>query len=187
MSDKKPFAETKFGKFLNEKLKPVAGDVLEVVGGLTGVEAIERVGEFLNDKKDESKAMNDLNLEFEKYKLDMKLELHRLEIQADLDGYKAEVEDRVSARVREAEWTKATGKRDWIMGAVIITGLVLLVGSIATIVFVQIPAENQRLADMCFGAVMSIGASIFSYYVGSSRSSSIKDQHLKEIYAQSQN
>jgi len=187
MSDKKPFSETKFGKFLNDKVKPVAGDILEVVGGLTGVDAIERVGEFLNDKKDESKQMNDLNIEFEKYKLDMQLEMYRIDMQNDLDGYKAEVDDRVSARIREAEWTKAMGKRDWIMGAVIITGLLLLVGSIATIVFVQIPADNQRLADMCFGAVMSIGASIFSYYVGSSRSSKIKDEHLKELYAQSQN
>jgi len=34
---------------------------------------------------------------------------------------------------------------------------------------------------MCFGAVMSIGASIFSYYVGSSKSSHAKDETIKSI------
>jgi len=42
---------SKFGAFLREKVKPVAGDVLELVGDVTGVEAIERVGEMLNEKK----------------------------------------------------------------------------------------------------------------------------------------
>ena len=41
MSEKKPFKETKFWKFVTEKIKPVAGDVLEVVGDITGFDAIE--------------------------------------------------------------------------------------------------------------------------------------------------
>ena len=34
---------------------------------------------------------------------------------------------------------------------------------------------------MCFGAIMSIGASIFSYYVGSSRSSHVKDKTIQTL------
>lgn len=181
MSDKKPFKETKFGKFLNEKLKPVAGDVLEVVGDLTGVEAIEKVGEFLNDKKDESKELKQLNQDFEKYKLEWTLEMTKLEIQADLDSYKAEVDDRTSARTREIEVTSTLGKRDWLMGAVVIIGLLLMVGVIISLVFITIPPENQRLADMCFGAIMSIGTGIFSYYVGSSKSSRTKDITIQSL------
>jgi hypothetical protein len=172
---------SKFGAFLREKVKPVAGDVLELVGDVTGVEAIERVGEMLNEKKSESDGMRNLSQEFERYKLEWQLEMTRLDIQAELDAYKAEVADRESARVRESSFTASLGKRDWLMAVVVITGLVSLVGTIATLVFVQIPAENQRLADMCFGAVMSIGASIFSYYVGSSKNSRAKDEIINNL------
>jgi hypothetical protein len=76
---------------------------------------------------------------------------------------------------------KTTGKRDWLMGAVVITGLTLMVGIIACLVFVKIPEPNQRLADMTFGSVLSIGTSIFAYYVGSSRGSHQKQQTIDRI------
>jgi hypothetical protein len=172
--DKKKFNDTKFGKFLKDKVKPVAGDIIEVVGDVTGIDAIEKVGELLNSKKEDSEQMKTLAMEFEKYKLEWQLEVMKVET----DLYRAEMEDRDSARKREAEFTKATGGRDWLMSSVVITGLILLVGVVVCLVFIQIPEENQRLADMTFGAVMSIGASIFSYYVGSSKNSSFKDQTI---------
>lgn len=180
---KKPLKEriknSKFAAFMRDKVKPVAGDVLEIVGDVTGVEAIERVGELINGKKDQDEAHKNLALEFEKYKLEWELEMHRIDVQNELETYKAEVDDRKSAREREARYLEATsGKRDWLMSAVVITGLMLLVATILTLVFIQIPQENQRLADMCFGAVMSMGASIFSYYVGSSKSSRLKDETI---------
>ena len=67
------------------------------------------------------------------------------------------------------------------MGAVVLSGLTLLIGVVVSLMFVTIPVENQRLADMTFGAVMSIGASIFSYYVGSSKGSAMKDQTIKTL------
>jgi hypothetical protein len=185
MSEKKPLgkriAESKFGTFVREKVKPVAGDVLKIVGDVTGVEAIERVGELLNAEKEKSAAHRDLALEFEKYRMEWQLEMHRIDVQNELETYKAEVEDRTSARLREAEFTKATGGRDWLMAAVVITGLLLLITTIITLTFIVIPVENQRLADMCFGAIMSIGASIFSYYVGSSKSSALKDTTIHKL------
>jgi hypothetical protein len=174
-------AESKFGIFVRDKVKPVAGDILKVVGDISGVDAIERVGELLNDNKDKNQQYRDLALEFEKYKMEWQLEMHRIDVQNELETYKAEVDDRTSARLRESEIVKATSKRDWLMAAVVITGLGLLVCTIITLIFVAIPVENQRLADMCFGAVMSIGASIFSYYVGSSKSSTIKDQTINSM------
>ena len=171
---RKKFNETKFGKFLKEKVKPVAGDIVEIVGDITGIEAVEKVGQLLQSKKGESDALDAVALEFEKYKLEWQLEVMKVET----DLYRAEMEDRDSAREREAEYTKATGGRDWLMGAVVITGLTLLVGVVCALMFVTIPLENQRLADMTFGAVMSIGASIFSYYVGSSKNSQLKDKTI---------
>jgi hypothetical protein len=185
MPDKKTLfeklKESKFGQFVSNKLTPVAGDVLEIVGDITGVETIERVGEFLNKKKDESPQLRDAAIEFEQYKLQWQLEIQQLLLSHELEVYREEVKDRDSARTRESSFTASLGKRDWLMAVVVISGLLALIGVITTLVFVQIPTENQRLADMCFGAVMSIGASIFSYYVGSSKSSHSKDETIKAI------
>lgn len=172
---------SKFGTFVRDRVKPVAGDILEVVGDITGIQAIETVGALINGKKEQSDEAAKLAQDFERYKLEFTLEMHRLDLQAELEAYKAEVEDRTSARLREVEFTKATGKRDWLMAAVIIAGLILLIGVVVSLIFITIPPENQRLADMTFGAIMSIGASIFSYYVGSSKSSHIKDQTIKTL------
>ena len=58
-----------------------------------------------------------------------------MEIQADLDELKLEVQDRESARSREVEFMKASGgKRDWLMGVVVITGLLLTVGVVAALI-----------------------------------------------------
>jgi hypothetical protein len=172
---------SKFGAFVRDRVKPVAGDILEVVGDVTGIQAIETVGALINGKKGQSDEAAKLAQDFERFKLEFTLEMHRLDIQAELEVYKAEVEDRASARLREVEFTKATGKRDWLMGAVVVCGLLLLVGVVLSLIFITIPVENQRLADMTFGAIMSIGASIFSYYVGSSKSSHLKDQTIKTL------
>jgi hypothetical protein len=172
---------SKFGTFVRDRVKPVAGDILEVVGDITGIQAIETVGALINGKKEQSAEAAKLAQDFERYKLEFSLEMHRLDMQAELEAYKAEVEDRTSARLREVEFTKATGKRDWLMAAVILAGLLLLIGVVLSLIFITIPPENQRLADMTFGAIMSIGASIFSYYVGSSKSSHMKDQTIKSL------
>jgi hypothetical protein len=162
-------------------VKPVAGDILEVVGDVTGIQAIETVGALINGKKDQSDEAAKLAQDFERYKLEFTLEMHRIDMQTELEAYKAEVEDRASARIRENEYTTATGKRDWLMAAVVLSGLLLLIGVFLSLIFITIPEENQRLADMTFGAIMSIGASIFSYYVGSSRGSQVKDQTIQTL------
>lgn len=180
--DKKPVGElikgSKFGAFIRDKVKPVAGDILEIAGDITGIQALETVGAFLNGQKHKSDEHNALALEFEKLRLNFELEMTRLDLETDLEFYKAEVNDRDSARVREAAFLNATGKRDWLMGAVVIVGLLLTVGVVLSLIFIVIPIENQRLADMTFGSVLSIGTSIFAYYVGSSRGSHMKDKKL---------
>lgn len=180
--DKKPIGErikgSKFGVFIRDKVKPVAGDILEIAGDITGIQALETVGAYLNGQKHKSDEHNAIALEFEKLRLNFELEMTRLDMQTELEYYKAEVSDRDSARVREAAFLSATGKRDWLMGAVVIVGLSLTVGVVLSLIFVVIPIENQRLADMTFGSVLSIGTSIFAYYVGSSRGSAMKDKLL---------
>ena len=186
--NKKPISErikgSKFGVFIRDKVKPVAGDILEIAGDITGIQALETVGAYLNGQKHKSEEHNALALEFEKARLNFELEMTRLDLQTDLDFYRAEVDDRKSAREREAAFLNATGKRDWLFAAVVIIGLSLLIGVVLSLIFVVIPEDNQRLADMTFGSVLSIGTSIFAYYVGSSRGSRMKDETLKRWRAE---
>lgn len=179
--NKKPIGErikdSKFGKFVAEKVVPVSGDILSIVGDVTGVQALETVGAWINGQKGKSAEHDALALEFEKLRTQFETEM----LHHDLKIYEAEVADRTSARNREMEITRLLGKRDWLMATVVLTGLLLLVGVVCVLVFVEVPHENQRLADMTFGAVMSIGASIFSYYVGSSHGSKTKEDVLHKI------
>jgi hypothetical protein len=113
--DKKPIGErikgSKFGVFVRDKVKPVAGDILEIAGDITGIQALETVGAFLNGQSHKSDEHGALALEFEKLRLNFELEMTRLDMQTELEYYKTEVSDRDSARVREAAFLNATGKR----------------------------------------------------------------------------
>jgi hypothetical protein len=163
---------SKFFKFLRDKVKPVAGDVLETIGDVTGIEILERAGEIIS-------ATNDTNL-VEEFKSNYgKYAAEILEAEKSL--YEAELADRLNARVRELEYTQALGRPDWLMSAVILTGLFLFVGVIAVLLFVAVPEPNQRLADLTTGAVISIGTSIFAYYVGSSRGSRTKQEVITKF------
>jgi hypothetical protein len=175
------FKQSGFAEFVRDKVKPVAGDVLDIIGDVTGIEAVERVGEMLNKRKETDEAAKALAAELEMKKLEWEMELVQIRVNQDLEQMRMENEDRASARTRQIENLKTTGKRDWLMGAVVITGLTLMVGIIACLVFVKIPEPNQRLADMTFGSVLSIGTSIFAYYVGSSRGSHQKQQTIDRI------
>jgi hypothetical protein len=186
--NKKPVGErikgSKFGVFIRDKVKPVAGDILEIAGDITGIQALETVGAWINGQKHKSDEHNALALEFEKARWNFELEMTRLDLETELEYYRAEVDDRKSAREREAAFLNATGKRDWLFAAVVIIGLSLLVGVVLSLIFIVIPIENQRLADMTFGSVLSIGTSIFAYYVGSSRGSRMKDETLRKWQAE---
>ena len=186
MSEKKPLLEkikdSKFAEFIRDKVKPVAGDVLEIVGDVTGVQAIERVGEMLNKRKEENDQIRALDAEFQKYRLEWELEIQRLEFAHELETLKLEVADRDSARDREIDFMKAHGgKRDWLMGSVAITGLLMMIGVISSLIFIRIPEENKELAYMAFGSVLTIGGAIFNYYFGSSRGSAMKDKTISSM------
>jgi len=93
--NKKPVGErikgSKFGSFIRDKVKPVAGDILEIAGDITGVQALETVGAWLNGQKHKSEEHNALALEFEKLRLNFELEMTRLDLTTDHEFYRAEV------------------------------------------------------------------------------------------------
>jgi len=190
--EKKPrrkFNETGLGQFLKEKVKPILGDVVDLAGDITGIEILNKVGDKLNEKRDGDAAIAALASEFEMKKFEWQMELDKMEhdyrlaeLQADVENFKIQVEDLNSARRREIDHMKQTGgKRDWLMGSVVIAGLLMVIGVILVLVFVEIPAGNQRLADMSFGTIMAFGASVFSYYLGTTKGSRSKDETIKRM------
>ena len=174
---KKPFSETKIGIFLKEKVKPIAGDALKIVGDLTGIQAIEKVGDFLNSKKEDSVEMMALHLEFEKLRTEFELEMTRIEAET----YKAELEDVQDARSREIQFMQANGgKRDWIQGGLVISTMLLVFASLFYLAFYEIPKSNERVFDMILGGVIVAGSqNIYAYFFGSSKGSRIKDEIIK--------
>jgi hypothetical protein len=180
--EKKPFKDTAFARFFRDKVKPALGDVADIAGDITGIEALNRVGDLLNAKRDEDAAIAALASEFEMKKLEWEMELTRLKLQDELESFRIEQADKENARNREIEFMRASGgKRDWLMGAVVMIGLVMMIFVVGALIFVHIPDANKELAYMAFGAVMTIGTQIFAYYVGSSRGSKMKDETIRKM------
>jgi len=176
MSDKK---KGKFWQFLKEKVQPVIGDAVSIVGDVTGIEAIEKVGDLLNRRRDEDAKIAALAEEFEMKRMEFEMELHRM----DLEAFKIEVEDKQSARAREVEYLKATGgKRDWLMGSAVIIALLMYVGAFAFLAFGPIvPPEKKDLFNMGIGQVFTFAGMVFAYYLGTTRSSRMKDETISRM------
>lgn len=62
--DRKKFSETKVGKFLKDKGKDIAGDVISIVGDVANIEVLERIGDKIknSDKLTEEEREHALEL-----------------------------------------------------------------------------------------------------------------------------
>lgn len=156
----KKLKESKIGAWLKDK----APKVLEIVSDLTGIEALDRVGDLI---KGESMSLQD-KLEFERLLSEERMEVMRLE-----------VERIKNAQDREVGVVQATGKPDyfqWLVGSV---GLGVFAMIVINGLFYDI--ENEKVYFHLLGIVEGIVLGIFGYYFGSSLGSKNKDNHLKNI------
>lgn len=109
-------------------------------------------------------------------KLDAEKEINRhLEaLQANLLKEKElDVQDRSSARVREAEFVKATGHIDYLMWFLCVAGLAILTYCLYSLTNKEL--ENKELFIHFLGIIEGVVVSMYSYYFGSSAGSRIKD------------
>lgn len=139
---KKPFKDTKVGKFITSKLPGFVGDILPDKGVLGIVKNL---------------IDNDPELSAED-----KAAMH----QEVVDLYRLEVEDRDSARKREVEKAKAGGL-DFMFNATGIIGLLSFAFIIYAIVYLQIPENNKEVWIHTIGIIEGIVLSIFGYFYGS--------------------
>lgn len=159
---KKPFKETKVGKFLKiqaPKILDVVGDVLPDKGLLGIVKNLISQEEGLTPAE-KAEALAKVQ-EFE-------LELEKL----------TQV-DRAGARTREVGFVQALGHVDWMMYFTGIIGLAAFAFILYVLVYISIPEHNRDLFIHAIGMVEGVAVSIFSYYFGSSKGSTDKTKLLK--------
>lgn len=157
---KKPFRDTKVGKFLSSK---GVDNVLNVASHvIPGVKAIDTIKDaILGSPLSPEDKMQALDL------LIQEKEIFALEIQ-----------DRENARNREIEIAR-TGKKEWVQPAVVVSVLLMFMGMLSFQLFGTVPPGNIdavrelqiTLRDMMFMVV--------AYYVGSSMGSKRKTDLLK--------
>ena len=142
---KKKFAETGLGKILLGVIPGFIKGASKALpdSGVLGV--IKNLIDTDPDMTDEEKAQAH----------DQLVELYRLE-----------VEDRDSARKREAAIVNAGGK-DWMMSLTGIIGLAAFAFLVYTVVTTQVPESNKEIFIHMIGIVEGVALSIFGYYFGS--------------------
>lgn len=156
--NKKKFKDTAIGKLIGNKLP----------------EAIGVVGEFLPDNGVLGIAKNLIDKSTltpeEKNEINIGLNDYQLELQ------KLEVEDRANARWREVEMAKVGGN-DFLKILSGIVALSVFVLSVITVLFqdkIGINLNNNPVANQIIGLIGGVALSLFSYYFGTSKSSSDK-------------
>ena len=105
-------------------------------------------------------------------------------IQADIDKFKAEVEDRDSARKAHAEI--ATSNNATQLEKLVVPLLALGVVSlafilIAILMFVDTPDNQQQLVIFAMGFITSGAGQILSFYFGSSQGSKDKTKEMEGL------
>ena len=136
--------DTKVGKWLKEK----APKVLNIVGDLLPDQGY--LGVVKNLISSDPDVSPEQEAEFEQM------------------AFELEAADRASARNREIEIAKATGKTDWMMVITGIVGLVSFLFTIYAVVYIENVRENDlfiHLMGMIEGVVIG---NIFAYYYGAS-------------------
>jgi hypothetical protein len=144
-NDKKPFKETGLGKILLSVIPGFIKGASKALpdSGVLGV--IKNLIDTDPTMTDEEKAAAH----------DQLVEL-----------YKLEVEDRDSARKREAAIVNAGGK-DWMMSLTGIIGLAAFAFIVYTVVTTNVPESNKEIFIHMIGIVEGVALSIFGYYFGS--------------------
>ncbi len=145
MKDKKPFKQTKVGKFLGK----VAPSILNTVGDVLPDKGLLGVVKNLIDK-DDSMSAEDKAIAHSQLK----------------ELYALEVSDRDSARKREAS-IRVHGV-DWMFNLTGLVGLASFTYLVYTIINVEVPETNKELFIHLIGIVEGVALSIFSYFFGQS-------------------
>lgn len=96
------------------------------------------------------------------------LKLRQYELQHEEVLYNSVVNDRISARERESNIVKATGKRDWVLDSI---ALFMIIGFFSLTVFLCFSKIDNSVQDVLYILIGQMSGSfvlVMSYYFGSS-------------------
>lgn len=112
---------------------------------------------------------------------DLKLELAKIESDAETERLRMVLADVAGARAHTVELARAGSPIAW--GAPLVSALVLVGFAVAVWVVLTraLPAGSQEIALYTVGALQTLAASVVAYWVGSSAGSARKDEALREL------
>jgi len=147
--------KTRVGAFL----ETVAPDVLAIAGDLTGIGALDKLGQLIS--KSDTMTPEDKNLAYEMLKL-------------DTDDRKSAREMQIAALGQDDKFSKRFAY--YLSSAIIIIFAVLMV----LLFFVDIPKGNSEIVYMGFGTFIGIVGTVAAFYFGSSSGSKDKTEGLMQ-------
>lgn len=167
-------------------VKPIIGTAAPLLGTALGGPAGAAAGTLVaaalgvENKPDAVveaiKANPEAVLKLKELELAHKVELERM----ILEGERIRLADVASARQREVDTTKATGKRDinlYTLAWVLVVGFFVLVG---TLIFKELPKDSNGVIFMLFGTLATGFGCVTQYFFGSSKSSQEKTSLLAQ-------
>lgn len=145
---------------------------MSIIGKILGtqskqiIDAVSAVlDQVITNKEELAKVKLDAEKEINRHIEAMREQLVKIE--------ELEVKDRETARGRESEVVKATGRFDYMMWGLAASGIGMLFYALYQLVNSEI--ANKELFTHFVGIIEGVVVSIYSYYFGSSLGSRIKD------------
>lgn len=151
------------------------GNIVTKIFGGKASEVVNSVGSVLDDlitSKEEREAA--------KLAIQQEVNKHFEQLQTNLiKEQELENADRASARNRESEFVKATGRADYFQYFIGGIAVVTMCGIVIWILTKPIPEKNDHVVMLVIGELLGIVAAIYSYHYGSSQGSRFKDMRVK--------
>lgn len=146
----------------------------KLLGGGAG-KLVDSVGSVLDNLITNKEELAAAKLEVEK-----EVNRHMEAVQADATKQvELEIQDRTSARLREADFVKATGHIDYLQWVLAIAATGLFAYSLYAVIHGLVSKEYENLVHNLLGIIEGLCVNVYNYYFGSSAGSRIKDMKGK--------
>ncbi|MBW4522186.1 MAG: hypothetical protein KME16_21215 [Scytolyngbya sp. HA4215-MV1] len=145
--------------------------------GLANNSSLKDIAKEIQTNPDAALKLRELEVNYQQYLASVRLQMDQ-----------AEYADRASARSREVEITKATGRRDWYV-SVLGTSVVLAFAVVLGIMIINPTPKQKRdpytdsLMNILIGALTAGFSTVLGYYFGSSAGSRNKDDTIANLSA----